>query len=210
MIRDPYLRALLEAPGDENNPTGIDDPFNTPLDNPNPAPDPVSNQPGAGGNQMGLDDPFADQGSDPNAGMDMNNNPDGLPGPDATGTANLGSFSGTDEKNLQVKIIQASKLERQLLKSKIFDKYRDLHNKIDVFRSNVENNETIIDPNVREKVYQELQDLDLDIGKYIEFKFIGNNYEENLKNYFVFARKISEIIDFAISGTQQSNKHDKK
>ena len=101
-------------------------------------------------------------------------------------------------------------MERQLLKSKIYNKFRDLHNKIDVFRSNVENNETIIEPKTREQIFDALQQLDFDIGVYIEYKFIGNNYEENLKNYLVFARKISEIIDFAVSGTQQGNKHDKK
>lgn len=215
MIKDPFLRSLLEAPGDDNNPTGIDDPFATPLDNPNPGPDPATGGQGTGDNPTAnMDDPFADAAggdpNDPNAGMDLTNNPDGLQSPDATGSPDLGSFSGNDEKNLQVKIIQASKLERQLLKSKIYNKFRDLHNKIDVFRSNVENNETIIEPKTREQIFDALQQLDFDIGVYIEYKFIGNNYEENLKNYLVFARKISEIIDFAVSGTQQGNKHDKK
>ena len=215
MIKDPFLRSLLEAPGDENNPTGIDDPFEKPLDNPNPGPDPATGGQGTGDNPTAnMDDPFADAAggdpNDPNAGMDLTNNPDGLQSPDAQGSPDLGSFSGNDEKNLQVKIIQASKLERQLLKSKIYNKFRDLHNKIDVFRSNVENNETIIEPKTREQIFDALQQLDFDIGVYIEYKFIGNNYEENLKNYLVFARKISEIIDFAVSGTQQGNKHDKK
>ena len=138
--------------------------------------------------------------------MDLNNNPDGLPGPDATGDPNLGSFTGEDEKNLQVKIIQASKLERSLLKRKIFDRFRDLHNKVDVFQSNVDNNQTVIDPKVREKTYTQLQRFSDEIEKYLEYKFTPNNYEENLKNYLVFSKKFIEIVDFAKSGASQDEK----
>lgn len=209
-MKDPFLMSLLEAPGDP--PAGMVDPFSVPTDSPT---DQSPTEPNAasptGGNDptgMGsMDDPFAAPGEqDAGAGMDLNNNPDGLPGPDATGDPNLGSFTGEDEKNLQVKIIQASKLERSLLKRKIFDRFRDLHNKVEVFQSNVDNNQTVIDPKVREETYTQLQRFSDEIEKYLEYKFTPNNYEENLKNYLVFSKKFIEIVDFAKSGASQDEK----
>lgn len=209
-MKDPFLMSLLEAPGDPTPPQGIEDPFAVTTDSPTdqPAAEPNAASPTGGGDDMGMADPFADPaagGADPAAGMDMNNNPDGLPGPDATGSANLDSFSGADEKNLQVKIIQATNLERSLLKSKIFDKFKDLYNKLDVYQANMDHNQTIVDPKIREKVTSQLQDLAAQISKYLEYKFTPNNYEENLKNYMVFSKKFTEIIDFSLSGTKDED-----
>ena len=206
-MKDPFLMSLLEAPGDPTPPQGIEDPFAVTTDSPTdqPAAEPNAASPTGGGDDMGMADPFADPAAgraDPAAGMDMNNNPDGLPGPDATGSANLDSFSGADEKNLQVKIIQATNLERSLLKGRIFDKFKDLYNKADIFQANIDNNQSVIDPKIREKTITELQDFSSAMDTYLEYKFGPNNYEENLKNYLIFARKFTEIVDFAGSGVQ--------
>lgn len=211
-MKDPFLMSLLEAPGDP--PAGMVDPFSIPTDSPTDQSPTEQNaaSPAAGNDPTGMEDmggdPFADPNAaqDPGAGMDLNNNPDGLPGPDATGDANLGSFSGEDEKNLQVKIIQASKLERSLLKRRIFDRFNDLYNKVDVFRSNIDNNQTVIDPKVREKAYSQLQKFSEEIDMYLEYKFTPNNYEENLKNYLVFSKKFIEIVDFVKSGASEDDK----
>lgn len=210
-MKDPFLMSLLEAPGDP--PAGMVDPFSVPTDSPtdqSPT-EPNAASPAAGNDPTGMgaaDDLFGDAGADQAAGggMDLNNNPDGLPGPDATGDPNLGSFSGEDEKNLQVKIIQASKLERSLLKRKIFDRFKDLHNKIDVFQSNIDNNQTVIDPKIRESTYSHLQRFAEEVEKYLEYKFTPNNYEENLKNYLVFSKRFIEIVDYVKSGASLDDK----
>ena len=205
-MKDPFLMALLEAPGDPVAPGGMTDPFSVTTDSPTDQPAQNTNAatPGAdpGGADMGMGDPLGGDPNDPTQGMDMNNNPDGLPSPDATGSPDLGSFSGEDEKNLQVKIIQASKLERSLLKGRIFDKFKDLYNKVDIFQANIDNNQSVIDPKIREKTITELQDFSSAMDTYLEYKFGPNNYEENLKNYLIFARKFTEIVDFAGSGVQ--------
>lgn len=206
-MRDPFLQALLEAPGDEagGGAGGMTDPFAVNTDSPTDQPADTSNAATPGDDPMGGADPFGGDpmggdANDPTQGMDMNNNPDGLPGPDATGDPNLGSFSGEDDKNLQVKIIQATKLERSMLKRQIFDRFRSLYNKIDIFRANIDNNQTVIDPKIREGAYTALQQLSDKLNTYIDYKFSPNNYEENLKNYLVFARKLSEIIDYSTQG----------
>ena len=211
-MKDPFLMSLLEAPGDP--PAGMVDPFSIPTDSPTDQSPTEQNaaSPAAGNDPTGMGDmgadPFADPNAaqDPGAGMDLNNNPDGLPGPDATGDANLGSFSGEDEKNLQVKIIQASKLERSLLKRRIFDRFTNLYNKVEVFRTNIDNNQTVIDPKIREKAYCQLQKFSEDIDMYLEYKFTPNNYEENLKNYLVFSKKFIEIVDFVKGGASEDDK----
>lgn len=208
-MKDPFLMSLLEAPGDP--PAGMIDPFSVTTDSPTDQSPTEQNaaSPASGDDPTGMGDIGGDPLADPNASqepgadMDLNNNPDGLPGPDATGDANLGSFSGEDEKNLQVKIIQASKLERSLLKRRVFDRFNSLYNKADVFRNNIDNNQTIIDPKVREKAYSQLQKFSEDIDIYLEYKFTPNNYEENLKNYLVFSKKFIEIVDFVKNGISE-------
>ena len=201
---NPLLRALLEDQNDPapSVPEGMDDPFaqNNQEQNDNTNQNDVQTDPFA---QADSDNMQADQ-NNPDANMDLNNNPDGLPSPDAQGDTSITNVS--DEKNLQVKIIKASKLERSLLKIKILHKFQDLRNKIDVFSGTMDKNMQILPHKERNNAFDHLQLLSNKLDEYIEYKFSMNNYESNLQAYIVFIKKFNEIVDFISGSVQQDNK----
>nr|DAS76655.1 MAG TPA: hypothetical protein [Caudoviricetes sp.] len=201
MAMSPFLRALLEAPGDEEE-------QNAPADDAGDqnqdaeTPDAENTE---GDNTEGLDDPFAEDDNNndnpdntdsdgENQEEDLSNPPDGLASPDETEDTATTDDGEADEQNIQLNILPLSKLDRLTLKQKCFNNFKDLRVKINRIISLVEDNEQLMTGDFREEVYQELGELHTAVTGYMTTRFSYNNYEENAKNFNILASQFNDLL----------------
>ena len=202
MYMSPFMRALLEADGDnqedanaepqaednaaENNDTPVDagaDQNTEGNDQNNDNPD-----------DSNSDDPFGDDGDGDNQ-EDLSNPPDGLASPDDTGDPNdTGSGDDSDEQNIQLNILSLSNLDRLTLNQKCFNNFKDLRVKINRAQNLVDDNEQLLEADFRDEVVENLGELYAAVNSYMTIKFSFNNYEENAKTFNIFASQLDEIL----------------
>lgn len=224
MLNNYQLMALLEAAKDKE--TGMEDPFaddaatdvtepeagdtDTPEDNNDEAPkdddqntndsnkddknkqeekkdDSEQNKDGT--NDSG-DDDF---NMDPDGGSeDSGDNPDGLPDPDDDG------MDDTDgvEQNIHLNILELSKLDRLMAKRKIYNDYKDLRASITSAKNLIDQNEAVIDADVRDYVVNKLDYLLSVVTDHLTYKFSFTNYEENLQAYLIFTKQLNDLLNF--------------
>ena len=101
----------------------------------------------------------------------------------------------TDETNIQTNILHLSKLDRTLSKRKLFSDFQDLRVSIRTARNLIYDNEENVDPEIREKFYNDIDKLYSTLTDYLSFKFSYINYEENVQNYLLFSKNLQEILD---------------
>lgn len=131
---------------------------------------------------------------DEEEGEDNEPPPDGLTDPDDDGSNDETSTEDEGETNIHTNVLNLSKLDRLLAKRKCLSDFYDLRTSVDTFRSVIENNEAIIDPDVRQAAVRDLNKLYTSIGEYLMYRFGYTNYEENLQNYFIFIRSMNDIV----------------
>lgn len=216
--------ALLEATKDKE--TGMEDPFaddnatdvtepeaedtNTPEDNNDEAPkdddqntdesnkDDENNQEEKKDDSEQNKDDTNDSGDDdfnmdPDGGSeDSGDNPDGLPDPDDDG------MDDTDgvEQNIHLNILELSKLDRLMAKRKIYNDYKDLRASITSAKNLIDQNEAVIDADVRDYVINKLDYLLSVVTDHLTYKFSFTNYEENLQAYLIFTKQLNDLLNF--------------
>lgn len=224
MLNNYQLMALLEATKDKE--TGMEDPFaddnatdvtepeagdtNTPEDNNDEAPkDDDQNtddsnkddenkpeekkedtEPDKDDTNDSGDDDF---NMDPDGGSeDSGDNPDGLPDPDDDG------MDDTDgvEQNIHLNILELSKLDRLMAKRKIYNDYKDLRASITSAKNLIDQNEAVIDADVRDYVVNKLDYLLSVVTDHLTYKFSFTNYEENLQAYLIFTKQLNDLLNF--------------
>lgn len=224
MLNNYQLIALLEATKDKE--TGMEDPFaddnatdvtepeagdtNTPEDNNDEAPkdddqntdesskDDENNQEEKKDDSEQDKDDTGDSGDDdfnmdPDGGSeDSGDNPDGLPDPDDDG------MDDTDgvEQNIHLNILELSKLDRLMAKRKIYNDYKDLRASITSAKNLIDQNEAIIDADVRDYVINKLDYLLSVVTDHLTYKFSFTNYEENLQAYLIFTKQLNDLLNF--------------
>lgn len=224
MLNNYQLMALLEATKDKE--TGMEDPFaddaatdvtepeagdtDTPEDNNDEAPkdddqntndsnkDDKSKQEEKKDDSEQNKDDTNDSGDDdfnmdPDGGSeDSGNNPDGLPDPDDDG------MDDTDgvEQNIHLNILELSKLDRLMAKRKIYNDYKDLRASITSAKNLIDQNEAVIDADVRDYVVNKLDYLLSVVTDHLTYKFSFTNYEENLQAYLIFTKQLNDLLNF--------------
>lgn len=224
MLNNYQLMALLEATKDKE--TGMEDPFaddnatdvtepeaedtNTPEDNNDEAPkdddqntdesskDDENNQEEKKDDSEQNKDDTNDSGDDdfnmdPDGGSeDAGDNPDGLPDPDDDG------MDDTDgvEQNIHLNILELSKLDRLMAKRKIYNDYKDLRASITSAKNLIDQNEAVIDADVRDYVINKLDYLLSVVTDHLTYKFSFTNYEENLQAYLIFTKQLNDLLNF--------------
>lgn len=224
MLNNYQLMALLEATKDKD--TGMEDPFaddaatdvtepeagdtDTPEDNNDEAPkdddqntndsnkDDKSKQEEKKDDSEQNKDDTNDSGDDdfnmdPDGGSeDSGNNPDGLPDPDDDG------MDDTDgvEQNIHLNILELSKLDRLMAKRKIYNDYKDLRASITSAKNLIDQNEAVIDADVRDYVVNKLDYLLSVVTDHLTYKFSFTNYEENLQAYLIFTKQLNDLLNF--------------
>lgn len=198
---NPFLRSLLEAPQGEDNEEENPEEQNQEQENDeaeNPDQDAQDNQTEEGDqeNQDEPEDPFADDNAEGEEQEDLSNPPDGLESPDATddGTTTDNTEGEADEQNIQLAILPLSKLDRLTLKRKCFDNFRNLRSMINRVSTLISDNEQLLQAEFRESMTNELAELYNAVSGYMTTKFGFNNYEENAKNYNIFAAQLDELL----------------
>lgn len=224
MLNNYQLMALLEAAKDKE--TGMEDPFaddvatdvtepeagdtDTPEDNNDEAPkdddqntddsnkDDKSKQEEKKDDSEQNKDDTNDSGDDdfnmdPDGGSeDSGDNPDGLPDPDDDG------MDDTDgvEQNIHLNILELSKLDRLMAKRKIYNDYKDLRASITSAKNLIDQNEAVIDADVRDYVVNKLDYLLSVVTDHLTYKFSFTNYEENLQAYLIFTKQLNDLLNF--------------
>lgn len=224
MLNNYQLMALLEATKDKE--TGMEDPFaddaatdvtepeagdtDTPEDNNDEAPkdddqntddsnkDDKNKQEEKKDDSEQNKDDTNDSGDDdfnmdPDDGSeDSGNNPDGLPDPDDDG------MDDTDgvEQNIHLNILELSKLDRLMAKRKIYNDYKDLRASITSAKNLIDQNEAVIDADVRDYVVNKLDYLLSVVTDHLTYKFSFTNYEENLQAYLIFTKQLNDLLNF--------------
>ena len=224
MLNNYQLMALLEATKDKD--TGMEDPFaddaatdvtepeagdtDTPEDNNDEAPkdddqntddsnkDDKSKQEEKKDDTEPNKDDTNDSGDDdfnmdPDGGSeDSGDNPDGLPDPDDDG------MDDTDgvEQNIHLNILELSKLDRLMAKRKIYNDYKDLRASITSAKNLIDQNEAVIDADVRDYVVNKLDYLLSVVTDHLTYKFSFTNYEENLQAYLIFTKQLNDLLNF--------------
>lgn len=224
MLNNYQLMALLEATKDKE--TGMEDPFaddtstdvnepeaedtNTPEDNNDEAPkdddqntdesnkDDENDQEEKKDDSEQNKDDTNDSGDDdfnmdPDGGSeDSGDNPDGLPDPDDDG------MDDTDgvEQNIHLNILELSKLDRLMAKRKIYNDYKDLRASITSAKNLIDQNEAVIDADVRDYVINKLDYLLSVVTDHLTYKFSFTNYEENLQAYLIFTKQLNDLLNF--------------
>ena len=224
MLNNYQLMALLEATKDKD--TGMEDPFaddaatdvtepeagdtDTPEDNNDEAPkdddqntddsnkDDKSKQEEKKDDSEQNKDDTNDSGDDdfnmdPDGGSeDSGDNPDGLPDPDDDG------MDDTDgvEQNIHLNILELSKLDRLMAKRKIYNDYKDLRASITSAKNLIDQNEAVIDADVRDYVVNKLDYLLSVVTDHLTYKFSFTNYEENLQAYLIFTKQLNDLLNF--------------
>ena len=204
MYMSPFMRSLLEAPQDNPDNPEEDDAQQNPEDqNAEPDAQDTTEEPTDPNAEENPDDvtddgdPFNDDLGGEENQEDLSNPPDGLESPDATddGSSDMETDAGeADEQNIQLNILPLSKLDRLTLKQKCYSNFKDLRVKINRVMSLVDDNEQLLDPKFRDKIINDLSELSNTVNGYMTIKFSFNNYEENAKNYNIFASQLDEII----------------
>ena len=110
------------------------------------------------------------------------------------------------ETNIHTNILQLSKLDRTLAKIQLLNHYRDLRSSINSMKRIIDENEALIDPDVRDLVTEKLDKLFTTISSYITFKYSITNYEENLQNYLIFTKTMSDLVKQIDEGKQKGKK----
>lgn len=202
MYISPFMRALLEAEGDDqaeeqNMDTGTKD-TNTDAgtDQNADSGDNANNDTNDGGtDDSAMDDPFGDDSGDSDDKEDLSNPPDGLASPDDEGDPN-DTWSGdeADEQNIQLNILSLSNLDRLTLNQKCFNNFKDLRVKINRAQNLVDDNEQLLEADFRDEVVENLGELYAAVNSYMTIKFSFNNYEENAKTFNIFASQLDEIL----------------
>lgn len=224
MLNNYQLMALLEATKDKE--TGMEDPFaddnatdvtepeaedtNTPEDSNDEAPKDddqntdESNKDDENNQEEKKDDSEQnkddtnnsdddDFNMDPDGGSeDSGDNPDGLPDPDDDG------MDDTDgvEQNIHLNILELSKLDRLMAKRKIYNDYKDLRASITSAKNLIDQNEAVIDADVRDYVINKLDYLLSVVTDHLTYKFSFTNYEENLQAYLIFTKQLNDLLNF--------------
>lgn len=224
MLNNYQLMALLEATKDKD--TGMEDPFaddaatdvtepeagdtDTPEDSNDEAPkdddqntddsnkDDKSKQEEKKDDSEQNKDDTNDSGDDdfnmdPDGGSeDSGDNPDGLPDPDDDG------MDDTDgvEQNIHLNILELSKLDRLMAKRKIYNDYKDLRASITSAKNLIDQNEAVIDADVRDYVVNKLDYLLSVVTDHLTYKFSFTNYEENLQAYLIFTKQLNDLLNF--------------
>lgn len=224
MLNNYQLMTLLEATKDKE--TGMEDPFaddaatdvtepeagdtDTPEDNNDEAPkdddqntddsnkDDKSKQEEKKDDSEQNKDDTNDSGDDdfnmdPDGGSeDSGDNPDGLPDPDDDG------MDDTDgvEQNIHLNILELSKLDRLMAKRKIYNDYKDLRASITSAKNLIDQNEAVIDADVRDYVVNKLDYLLSVVTDHLTYKFSFTNYEENLQAYLIFTKQLNDLLNF--------------
>ena len=224
MLNNYQLMALLEATKDKD--TGMEDPFaddaatdvtepeagdtDTPEDSNDEAPkdddqntddsnkDDKSKQEEKKDDSERNKDDTDDSGDDdfnmdPDGGSeDSGANPDGLPDPDDDG------MDDTDgvEQNIHLNILELSKLDRLMAKRKIYNDYKDLRASITSAKNLIDQNEAVIDADVRDYVVNKLDYLLSVVTDHLTYKFSFTNYEENLQAYLIFTKQLNDLLNF--------------
>lgn len=224
MLNNYQLMALLEATKDKE--TGMEDPFaddnatdvtepeaedtNTPEDSNDEAPkdddqntdesnkDDENNQEEKKDDSEQNKDDTNNSGDDdfnmdPDGGSeDSGDNPDGLPDPDDDG------MDDTDgvEQNIHLNILELSKLDRLMAKRKIYNDYKDLRASITSAKNLIDQNEAVIDADVRDYVINKLDYLLSVVTDHLTYKFSFTNYEENLQAYLIFTKQLNDLLNF--------------
>lgn len=224
MLNNYQLMALLEATKDKE--TGMEDPFaddaatdvtepeagdtDTPEDSNDEAPkdddqntddsnkDDKNKQEEKKDDSEQNKDDTNDSGDDdfnmdPDGGSeDSGDNPDGLPDPDDDG---VGDTDGV-EQNIHLNILELSKLDRLMAKRKIYNDYKDLRASITSAKNLIDQNEAVIDADVRDYVVNKLDYLLSVVTDYLTYKFSFTNYEENLQAYLIFTKQLNDLLNF--------------
>lgn len=210
LIDNYFLRSLLEAPGDnedrnegetnqdanagENNPEATEEqpPENnenpddeTEEDNDTPEQDDGDEGEETGEDDIGIEDPTEDTGGDDDTTQDS----------DTTSSEDTYDEVETDEQNIQTNVLNLSKLDRVLMKKKLFSDYQDLRVSLRTSRNLIHDNEENVDPDVREAFYDKIDKLYTNLTDYLSYKFSYTNYEENLQVYLIFAKSLQDILD---------------
>lgn len=224
MLNNYQLMALLEATKDKD--TGMEDPFaddaatdvtepeagdtDTTEDNNDEAPkdddqntddsnkDDKSKQEEKKDDSEQNKDDTNDSGDDDfnmdsdGSSEDSGDNPDGLPDPDDDG------MDDTDgvEQNIHLNILELSKLDRLMAKRKIYNDYKDLRASITSAKNLIDQNEAVIDADVRDYVVNKLDYLLSVVTDYLTYKFSFTNYEENLQAYLIFTKQLNDLLNF--------------
>lgn len=224
MLNNYQLMALLEATKDKE--TGMEDPFaddaatdvtepeagdtDTPEDSNDEAPkdddqntddsnkDDKNNQEEKKDDSEQNKDDTNDSGDDdfnmdPDGGSeDSGDNPDGLPDPDDDG---MDDTNGV-EQNIHLNILELSKLDRLMAKRKIYNDYKDLRASITSAKNLIDQNEAVIDADVRDYVVNKLDYLLSVVTDHLTYKFSFTNYEENLQAYLIFTKQLNDLLNF--------------
>ena len=224
MLNNYQLMALLEATKDKE--TGMEDPFaddaatdvtepeagdtDTPEDNNDEAPkdddqntddsnkDDKSKQEEKKDDSEQNKDDTNDSGDDdfnmdPDGGSeDSGDNPDGLPDPDDDGVDDTDGV----EQNIHLNILELSKLDRLMAKRKIYNDYKDLRASITSAKNLIDQNEAVIDADVRDYVVNKLDYLLSVVTDHLTYKFSFTNYEENLQAYLIFTKQLNDLLNF--------------
>ena len=202
MYISPFMRALLEAEGDDqadeqNTDTGAEDTgTDSSADQNSDSGDNANNDTNDGGtDDSGMEDPFGDDNGDGDNKEDLSNPPDGLASPDDEGDPNdTGSGDEADEQNIQLNILSLSNLDRLTLNQKCFNNFKDLRVKINRAQNLVDDNEQLLEADFRDEVVENLGELYAAVNSYMTIKFSFNNYEENAKTFNIFASQLDEIL----------------
>lgn len=214
MYISPFMRALLEAEGDDqteeqNAGTGAEDTdTNSGADQNADSGDNANNDTNYGGtDDSAMDDPFGDDSGDGDDKEDLSNPPDGLASPDDTGDPNYtGSGDEADEQNIQLNILSLSNLDRLTLNQKCFNNFKDLRVKINRAQNLVDDNEQLLEADFRDEVVENLGELYAAVNSYMTIKFSFNNYEENAKTFNIFASQLDEILKNIKNGGKSKDK----
>ena len=214
MYMSPFMRALLEADGNNQDDANAEPQAEDNEAKTNDTPDNASADQNAKGNDQNndnpddsnSDDPFGDDGDGDNQD-DLSNPPDGLASPDDTGDPNdTGSGDDSDEQNIQLNILSLSNLDRLTLNQKCFNNFKDLRVKINRAQNLVDDNEQLLEADFRDEVVENLGELYAAVNSYMTIKFSFNNYEENAKTFNIFASQLDEILKNIKNGGKSKDK----
>lgn len=141
------------------------------------------------------DDFNLDDDSDPD---DMSNEPapDGLPEADDDGSGDIDEEDPDAETNVQVNILELSKLDRVLAKQKCYRDFMDLRATVRAMLNIIDKNETVIDPDVRDDSIAKLNKLHYQIEEFVTYRFGIMNYEDALQHYFIFVKTTNNLINY--------------
>lgn len=111
-----------------------------------------------------------------------------------------------EETNVQTNVLNISELDRNLVKRRLFNNYKDLRTAINSFKMTVTDREESLPLEIRSAMISRLGDLYEKITEYMMYKFSYTNYEENLEIFTLYTKKFNEIIQVALDDDKHDNK----